>query len=110
MKFTKTGPFGGTKEILYNDHYVGRPITVDLTGVTGGVMKAGTPLAADGGAAVTTESASDAVGILLYDVDANNPNGTIVIHGFIDTAKAQAHSGVTVDAATKAALPMILFC
>lgn len=110
MKFTKTGTYGDTTEILYNDHFVGKPITVDLTGVSGGVMKAGTPLAADGGAAVTTESTSDAVGVLLYDVSADNPNGTIVIHGFIDTAKAQAHSGVTVDAATKTALKMILFC
>jgi hypothetical protein len=110
MKFTKTGTYGGTTEILANDHYVAVPKALDFTGNTDGVFKAGTPIGADGKAAVTTSDVSNAVGILLSDVTADNPNGTIIIHGFIDTAKAQAHSGVTVDAAAKSALPMVLFC
>jgi hypothetical protein len=110
MKFTKTGIYGGTTEILANDHYVAIPKTLDFTGNADGIFKAGTPIGADGKAAVTTSNVSNAVGILLSDVTTDNPNGTIVIHGFIDTVKAQAHSGVTVDTATKSALPMVLFC
>ena len=98
----------GTYNILKNDHFVAKPITVSVT--AGNTVKAGTPLAADGTAATTTASVSNAVGILLYDVDSNNPNGALLIHGFVDTTKAQTHSGVTVDAATKTALPMIAFC
>lgn len=91
--------------ILTNDHYVGKPITLDFAGVSGGVVKAGTPISAAGVSANT----ADAVGVLLADVYAERPIGTIVIHGFIDAAKAQANSGVTIDAAVKAALPLVAF-
>lgn len=113
MKFEKKH-FGDTVNILANDHYVAMPLKID-TSETDGIMKAGTPVAANGKKAKTTSSgepavqSSDAVGVLLHDVTGDNPNGTVVIHGFIDTAKAQTYSGVTVDAATKAALPMIRF-
>lgn len=95
----------GDVNILANDHYVGRPITLDFAGVSGGVVKAGTPISAAGVAANT----ADAVGILLTDVYTERPIGTVVIHGFVDTAKAQTNSGVTIDAAAKTALPMIAF-
>lgn len=95
----------GDVNILANDHYVGKPITLDFTGVSAGVVKAGTPVSAAGVAANT----ADAVGILLSDVYTERPIGTIVIHGFIDTDKAQANSGVTIDAAVKTALPMVAF-
>lgn len=110
MKFTETGTYGDTIEILANDHYVAIPKALDFTGNSTGIFKAGTPIGADGKAAVTTEGTSNAVGILLHDVEEDNPNGAIVVHGFIDTAKAQVDSGVTVDAATKSALPMVRFC
>lgn len=102
MKFEKTS-YDGTYNILFNDHFVGKTIVVD---VSSGAVKAGSPIDATG------KSVNDAtaVGILLHDVDADNPNGTIVIHGFIDTAKAQTHSGVIVAATAKTALPQILFC
>lgn len=106
MKFTEES-VDGTYNILANDHFVARPITVDTSS---GAVKAGTPLATDGKAATTTDNTSNAVGVLLHDVDSDDPNGALLVHGFIDTAKAQTHSGVTVDAAAKAALPMILFC
>jgi len=106
MKFEKV-TVNGTYNILYNDHYVAKPIVVD---VSGGAVKAGTPLAADGTVATTADGASNAVGILLHDVTEDNPNGALVIHGFIDTAKAEAHSGVTIDDATKTALTTIKFC
>jgi hypothetical protein len=109
MKFTQAN-YDGTYNILANDHFVAKPIVVDVSG--GSTVKAGTPLSADGKAAVTsgTPSASNAVGVLLYDVPVDDPNGSLLIHGFVDTAKAQTHSSITVDAATKAALPMISFC
>lgn len=112
MKYVKTGTYGGTVEILFNDHKVCTRKVLDFTGNAEGVFKAGTPIGADGKAAVTSgdPATSNAIGVLLHDVEQDNPNGTIVIHGFIDTAKAQANSGVTVDDATKAALPLILFC
>nr|DAD63389.1 MAG TPA: hypothetical protein [Caudoviricetes sp.] len=95
----------GDVNILANDHYVGKPITLDFTGVSDGVVKAGAPISAAGVSANT----ADAVGILLADVYAERPIGTIVIHGFIDAAKAKDNSGVTIDAAVKAALPMVAF-
>lgn len=95
----------GDVNILANDHYVGKSITLDFTGVSGGIVKAGTPISAAGVAANT----AGAVGILLSDVYGERPIGTIVIHGFIDAAKAQANSGVTIDAAVKTALPMVAF-
>lgn len=108
MKFEKKN-YDGTYNILANDHFVSKPIVVDVSG--GSTVKAGTPLSEDGKAAVTsgTPAVSNAVGILLHDVPVDDPNGALLVHGFVDAAKAQAHSSVTVDAATKAALPMILF-
>ena len=103
MKFEKTA-YDGTYNILFNDHFVGKTIVVDVSG--GSTIKAGSPLSAAG---VVANDAT-AVGILLDDVPVDNPNGTIVIHGFIDTAKAQAHSGVTVATTAKTALPQITFC
>ena len=69
-------------------------------------VKAGTPLTAVG----ASTTGANAVGILLYDVDTSeNPNGTIVQSGPIDSTKAQAHSGVTYVAALYTALPAVQF-
>ncbi len=75
MKFKSTNIAGG-KTILYNDHYVAIPYDCSaLTADSSGVIKAGT---------VVPSNDSTAIGILLYDVKkADNPNGTVVIHGFI---------------------------
>ena len=99
----------GDVNILKNDHYAGRPLTVDFTGITEGAVAAGTPMAANGTVATTTEGVSNVVGVLLSDVYADRPIGTIVVHGFIDVQAAEGHSHVTIDDATKAALPMIAF-
>lgn len=109
MKFTKTS-ITQPVEILKNDHYAGVPITLNFTSVvadTNGqkVVKAGTPINASG----VADNTATAIGILLYDVYEGNPNGTIVVHGFIDTAKAQKHSGVTIDATAKGALKQVAF-
>lgn len=101
----------GTVEILYNSEYVGNAMTLDASAFTDGVCKAGTPIAASGKKAETdtTAKTSNAVGILLHDVHQDRPQGTVVVGGYIDTAAAKAHSGVTYDDAVKAALKNVVF-
>lgn len=80
MKFTSKTITQGV-EILANDHYVATEYNcTDLEALaTDGVIKAGTVIPAND---------ATAKGVLLYDVTlANNPNGAIVIHGFIKTSK-----------------------
>lgn len=106
MIYSKT-TVDGSVEILVGltDMHTLTPIKV-ATPASGTVVKAGTPLT-DAGASTT---GSGAVGILLYDVDtAENPNGTIVQSGPIDSTKAQAHSGVTYASALYTALPGVIF-
>ena len=96
MKFTqKSVPQG--KMILKNDHYVAIPY--DCTGLTtlakDGVIPEGTIIPANN---------ATAVGVLLTPVVlAENPTGTIVIHGFIDKSKLPAEPAETV------ALPQVKF-
>jgi len=109
MNFSQTS-ITSPLEILANDHYVGIPATLDFTAVVADsegnkIVKAGTPINAAG----VVDNLTAPVGILLFDVYSGNPNGTLVIHGFIDTAKAQTQSGVTLIAATKTALGLIKF-
>jgi hypothetical protein len=105
MKFSST-QIGGSVEILASKDYQSVPATIAAPDGGTTVVKAGTPITADG--AATT--GAGAVGILLYDVDtAADPNGALVVQGIIDAAKAQAHSGVTYVAALYAALPGIVF-
>lgn len=74
MKFKRTD-IGQPSNILANDHYVA--VNYDCSKLTAddeGVIKAGTIV--------------DGVGVLLNDVCVNdNPNGAVVIHGFIDRDK-----------------------
>lgn len=93
-------------EILYNAEYVGDAVTLDTTAFADGLCKAGTPISADGKVANTAE----AYGILLYDVPVARPQATVVIGGFIHTARAQTHSGVTVADAAKDAMKNVVFC
>lgn len=98
MRFTqKTIPQG--KNILANDHYVAVPY--DCTALaalaTDGVIREGT---------VVPSNDASAKGVLLNPVVlAENPNGTIVVHGFIETAKLP----VAPDEAAKTALKQIDF-
>lgn len=93
-------------EILFNSEYVGRALTLDTAAFTDGVCKAGTPIALDG----TVANDATAVGILLVDVYEERPQGTVVIGGYIHTARAQDHSGVTIADAAKTALKNVVFC
>lgn len=100
-----TTTLGGDVEILASKEFLAIPIKVAAP-LSGTVVKAGTPLTADG----ESTTGSGAVGILLYDVDtAQNPNGAAVTHGYIDSVKAQSHSGVTYVSALYSALPGIVF-
>ena len=64
------------------------------------------PIGADGKIANT----ADAVGILLYDVYEENPNGSIVkAYATINLANAEANSGLTIAEAVKTALANVTF-
>lgn len=100
MKFTKT-TYGGTVEILAADDFDAIPFTVTETDH----VKAGTPMTLSG-----KKNADAPDGILLYDVYPDeNPNAALVVRGIIDKTKAEAHSGMTLDAAIlKVAVPGII--
>lgn len=101
MNFAKTS-YGGTVEILASKDFQAIPVKV----AGSSVVKAGTPLTAAG----ESTTGSGAIGVLLYDVDpSKNPNGAAVVHGIIDSVKAQANSGVTYVSALYEALPGIVF-
>lgn len=105
MKFETTA-IGGSVEILASKDYQAIPQALAVPVGGNGVVKAGTPITADG--AATT--GAGAIGILLYDVDTlANPNAALVVQGIIDATKAQAHSGVTYVAALYEALPGVIF-
>lgn len=104
MLFNDT-TIAGNVEILASKDFQAIPIKVATPG-SGTVVKAGTPLTADG----ESTTGSGAVGVLLYDVDtAKNPNGAAVVIGIIDATKAQAHSAVTYVDALYSALPGVIF-
>ena len=91
MKFTSKSA-GEMFTILASDNYNAIPITVGGTSL----VKAGTPLTADGTA--PSSGVTGAIGVLLYDVDPTvNPNGAIVVQGVIDGVKAKAHSGIDIS-------------
>ena len=78
MKFTSKS-VAGSVNILANDHYVAIPYDCSAIEGTNGVVKAGTIIPAND---------ATAIGVLLTDVVlGENPNGTIVIHGFIEKKK-----------------------
>ena len=83
------------------------PITVtDASLATNGVVKAGSPLNADGEIA----NSAAAKGILLNDVFEDNPNGTILsAFGEVNKNVAESWSGVTYTAAMISALSNIKF-
>ena len=91
MKFTNKTVIS-SKEILYNDHFVSIPYDcTSLTNLaTNDVIPAGTIIPSNDG---------NAVGILLEDVNLNeNPNGAVVIHGFIkQSALPKAPTQTTVN-------------
>lgn len=80
MKFTEKRTVEN-RMVLANDHYVAVPYDcTDLTALaTEGVLAAGL---------VVPANDATAIGVLLNDVDlAENPNGALVVHGFINGDK-----------------------
>ena len=96
MKFTNKTIVSG-KEILANDHYVAIPYNcAALTALaTDNVIPAGT---------LIPKNDATAIGVLLNPVNlAENPNGAVVIHGFIKKSKLPAAPADTV------AIPQVQF-
>lgn len=83
------------------------PVTIaDTEFASADVVKAGNPINASG------EVVNDgtAIGILLYDVAKENPNGSLIkAFATINTANANANAGITIDSAVKSALPNLIF-
>lgn len=109
MQFEQTS-YAGDVQILKRKPFEAIPMTLDFTSVVDEVngkkiVKAGTPI----GAAGTADNTATVVGILLHDVTEDRQQGTLLKKAYINTAVAQAHSGVTIAAAVKTALPMIVF-
>ena len=87
MKFTNRS-FAQGVNILANDHYVAIPYDCTALSATDGVIPAGT---------IVPANDATAIGVLLNDVHKDeNPNGTIVIHGFIKKSKLPVQPAGTV--------------
>ena len=115
----KSQAYVNVNQILFNtDPQVSVGVLVSNSGISAGtdgrkIVKAGTPLAgsleARGTAftkAASTEGVSNAVGILLHDVDvtAGAENGTLLIFGFVDLNKVDATTAALVTSEVKTAL------
>lgn len=121
----KKETYGSGKQILFAvEHQVSMGIVVDQSvGVTEGtkkIAKAGTPLTGDldargtafTAATTSTDSTdSNAVGILLHDVDVtvDDNNGAILLFGFVNTNMIDGKTKAKITADVKKALPMIKF-
>lgn len=120
---TKTSYLNKNQILFAVEHQVSMSIVVDDTaGTEDGatkrkIVKAGTPLTGSLDARTTaftkasTSTGSNAVGILLHDVDvtAGENNGTLLIFGFVNTNRIDATTKALITAEVKAALPMIKF-
>ena len=110
MKYEQT-EYVGDVQILKRKPFEAIPMTLDFSSVVTKlangkkVVKAGTPIGATG----TVDNTATVVGILLHDVTEDRPQGTLLKKAYINTEVAKAHSGVTIEAEVKTALPMIVF-
>lgn len=105
-----TQKVGARVEILNRLPFEGVPMTIDFTSVADTdadmgekIVKAGTPIDGSGKPQKTTPF-TGAVGILLHDVYASRPQGTILKKAYINHKRVTAHAGVTYDAKLVAAL------
>ena len=117
--------YGNTNQILFAvEHQVSMGVVVSKAlGVAEGtkkVVKAGTPLTGNldarttaftAAAAGSATEASDAVGVLLHDVDVTtgDANGTLLLFGFVNTNRIDATTKAKLTDTVKAAMPMIKF-
>ena len=111
MKFTNTD-VTSTPEILKRKTGGELVIPLAITALSTSVLgvKAGNVVDKDGAIATTTSGTSNAIGVLLNDVTAENPNGSVLrAFGTINEAAAKANSGHTITDAEKTALSNIIF-
>ena len=117
--------YGNTNQILFAvEHQVSMGVVVSKAlGVAEGtkkVVKAGTPLTGNLDARTTaftaatagsSTEASDAVGVLLHDVDVTtgDANGTLLLFGFVNTNRIDAITKAKLTDTVKKAMPMIKF-
>lgn len=117
--------YGNTNQILFAvEHQVSIGVVVSKAlGVAEGtkkVVKAGTPLTGNLDARTTaftaatvgsSTEASNAVGVLLHDVDVTtgDANGTLLLFGFVNTNRVDATTKAKLTDTVKAAIPMIKF-
>lgn len=117
--------YGNTNQILFAvEHQVSMGVVVSKElGVAEGtkkVVKAGTPLTGNLDARTTaftaatagsSTEASDAVGVLLHDVDVttDDANGTLLLFGFVNTNRIDATTKAKLTDTVKKAMPMIKF-
>lgn len=99
---------GGEVEILNRKEFEAVSMTVDFTNVDAGadgvkVVKAGTPIDKDGKVVAATPWAG-AIGLLLHDAYEKHPQVAVLKEGYVNTGRAQTHSGKTYDAALVTAL------
>lgn len=98
-------PYICAPNIMDTPGYTTKTVVLDMTGKT--VIKAGTPISADGKVA----NDETAIGILLQDCHAclGTRRGLVVISGRIKQDVAKDHSGVTISDEAKAAMINVTF-
>lgn len=118
IKVTGVAP---TQILLNTDLQYSMGVVVTNTGLTADsegkkILKAGTPIAGNLDARTTaftkatttgdSTPASNAVGVLLHDVDvtSGSANGTILIFGFVNTNRLDSTVKTLIDTAVKTAL------
>lgn len=95
-----------TPEILKRKLGAEYLVPITITEFADGVCKAGSPIGSDG----TIQNGASVVGILLYDVYEQNPNGSLIKgEAVINLANAEANSGLTINEAVKTALATVHF-
>ena len=104
MQYEKTS-YAGDVQILKREPNEAIPLTLDFDGVTTKNAQGKKIVKANGKA----DNTATVVGILRFDVTEDRPQGVLLKKAYLNTKVAEAHSGVTYDAAVKTALPMIVF-
>ena len=104
---------GGGVEILNRPPYEGVPMTLDADSFSGAdVVKAGSLIQEKG---VVDTSGTAPIGVLLFDVYKDRPQGTILKKAYVNLTRIKESLGETYDAmysnieTIKTALPMIVF-
>lgn len=121
----KKESYGNVEQILFAvEHQVSMGVVVDQScGVAVGnkkIAKAGTPITGNlderttaftPATAGSVGTQSNAVGILLHDVDVTSAdnNGTILLFGFVNTNRIDEETKKKLTTYVKAAMPMIKF-